>query len=778
MAVGFSNTNKPLNPRGQDASPKGYNRAALYSGKALDFDGVNDKVAIHDATDLWTGDFSVSWYGNLDATGNQFAFSSGIYHGGVQAGINFWYGGASNTNFSAHFPESDGTGQQGYNLTLAESYEYWHRIDLVFVSSSRLLSLYQNGILVDTATVASNVDAAYMPNGWEFGNSYGGAYPLNGKLTNLKAFNVALTAAQVADLYNNPEKVVPTGVDNTALKLWLPMMEGAGTTAYDGSPVGFTEDIVTGFTNGTTYPLDSFASSGDDITTAIKTSGFGGCVSNGHTYTNGQKVKVKFTYQKNSGDNLRVLFSNAVTGAGTAKSDVQNVSASGEFEHTFTMTADGVAYLQLGTGNASHSIDAVITDVYVSPNVSANHGTISGATYVNGIGAPVAQSAVIDWNKGSNIIPNIEVYGGSSISNTTGVSNDPAGRSYAVRLQKTDSGTPRYAQQSIGTTLDGNSTYVLSSFFKYDGHAFTSSLEFNNNSHWGGTAWVCPIIIASSGVTLGTPLNCTSNIVAYSNDWYRVDVTIVTGGSPGFTADYLIKMQGGSETTLLVAYAQVEKSSSVGAFVPTFGTAQPSEVLLPQGLTTGRDITGVNLFENVRKQGALNLDGNSWAEVHDNASLDVTTGLTLEAWCYPTEDGNASGRELIGKFISASAPYQCWALQYEADKFGFGVGATDNTWEVIGSTTGKTKENWYHVVATYDGATRKIYINGVQDASGAYTKTPQTTDENIAIGRWLGQAVGGTNTFFGPIAQPRIYNRALTASEVLQNYNSGKNTYK
>ena len=60
----------------------------------------------------------------------------------------------------------------------------------------------------------------------------------NGLLNNIRIFNTALTAAQVADLYNNPEKVVPTGVDNTALKLWLPMMEGAGTTAYDGSGNG------------------------------------------------------------------------------------------------------------------------------------------------------------------------------------------------------------------------------------------------------------------------------------------------------------------------------------------------------------------------------------------------------------------------------------------------------------------------------------------------------------------------------------------------------------
>ena len=46
MAVGFSNTNKPINPRGNDASPKAFNRAKLYSGKALSFDGVNDSIDI------------------------------------------------------------------------------------------------------------------------------------------------------------------------------------------------------------------------------------------------------------------------------------------------------------------------------------------------------------------------------------------------------------------------------------------------------------------------------------------------------------------------------------------------------------------------------------------------------------------------------------------------------------------------------------------------------------------------------------------------------------
>jgi hypothetical protein len=35
MATTTTTTNKPLNPRAQDLSPKGYNRANIFSGKAL-----------------------------------------------------------------------------------------------------------------------------------------------------------------------------------------------------------------------------------------------------------------------------------------------------------------------------------------------------------------------------------------------------------------------------------------------------------------------------------------------------------------------------------------------------------------------------------------------------------------------------------------------------------------------------------------------------------------------------------------------------------------------
>jgi hypothetical protein len=76
----------------------------------------------------------------------------------------------------------------------------------------------------------------------------------------------------------------------------------------------------------------------------------------------------------------------------------------------------------------------------------------------------------------------------------------------------------------------------------------------------------------------------------------------------------------------LIWGASITQSSSVQPYIPTLATAQTSPVLLPQGLTANKDITGVNAFESARNPYALNLDGASWGEVHDNASLDFGTG--------------------------------------------------------------------------------------------------------------------------------------------------------
>ena len=80
-----------------------------------------------------------------------------------------------------------------------------------------------------------------------------------------------------------------------------------------------------------------------------------------------------------------------------------------------------------------------------------------------------------------------------------------------------------------------------------------------------------------------------------------------------------------------------------------------------------------------------------------------------------------------------------------------------------------------HVVGVYDGSNVYIYINGsLSNSKTTVIASLKTSNDPLEIGRY--NYTSG-NELPGAIAQPRIYNRALTAEEVQRNYNAGKNTY-
>ena len=83
---------------------------------------------------------------------------------------------------------------------------------------------------------------------------------------------------------------------------------------------------------------------------------------------------------------------------------------------------------------------------------------------------------------------------------------------------------------------------------------------------------------------------------------------------------------------------------------------------------------------------------------------------------------------------------------------------------------------WYHIVCTWNPTifNAKVFVNGVEQASTINTLTNWTgTVGNFQIGNSPGE-----NYYFnGTIALSRVYNKTLTASEVLQNYNAIKTRY-
>src|SRR5207247_6816835 len=87
--------------------------------------------------------------------------------------------------------------------------------------------------------------------------------------------------------------------------------------------------------------------------------------------------------------------------------------------------------------------------------------------------------------------------------------------------------------------------------------------------------------------------------------------------------------------------------------------------------------------------------------------------------------------------------------------------------EVYG-TTALTANTWSHLAATYDGATIRLYVNGVQVASRAQTGAIATSTNPLQIG---GDSLYG-QYFAGRIDEVRLYNRALSAAQIQSDMNT------
>jgi hypothetical protein len=83
--------------------------------------------------------------------------------------------------------------------------------------------------------------------------------------------------------------------------------------------------------------------------------------------------------------------------------------------------------------------------------------------------------------------------------------------------------------------------------------------------------------------------------------------------------------------------------------------------------------------------------------------------------------------------------------------------------------------NWYQVVGTYSSGFKRLYINSVLVSADTRSGTIPT---DIVGGR-IGAYGGGAPSYFynGSLAICKVYNKALTAAEVLQNFNATKSRF-
>src|SRR5207244_12194908 len=98
---------------------------------------------------------------------------------------------------------------------------------------------------------------------------------------------------------------------------------------------------------------------------------------------------------------------------------------------------------------------------------------------------------------------------------------------------------------------------------------------------------------------------------------------------------------------------------------------------------------------------------------------------------------------------------------------GGGIIAAGTYAETFGTTILATN-TWTHLATTYDGATLRLFVNGVQVSSVAKTGTILTSTNPLQLG---GDSIYG-QFFQGLIDEVRVYNVALTAAQVQADMNT------
>jgi hypothetical protein len=190
---------------------------------------------------------------------------------------------------------------------------------------------------------------------------------------------------------------------------------------------------------------------------------------------------------------------------------------------------------------------------------------------------------------------------------------------------------------------------------------------------------------------------------------------------------------------------------------------------------TGANAGGYSGGFTLGTQGAVWNDANtaatfdgikSSAAVADSPSLRMSTGVSVELWVRRKTTGNF--QPLVGKPPNGQSKfenYSIWINSSNRPVAYFGNGTT------YVSVTGPALDtSWHHVVATYNNATARIYVDGALSASTSSTVQLTPTADPVNIAR---SASGSYNSNVD-LDEVAIYGSVLSASRISAHYGAAR----
>ena len=170
--------------------------------------------------------------------------------------------------------------------------------------------------------------------------------------------------------------------------------------------------------------------------------------------------------------------------------------------------------------------------------------------------------------------------------------------------------------------------------------------------------------------------------------------------------------------------------------------------------------------------GSFTFDG-----VNDFISFDTTLtfssgNLSSFAWVRLNDYSSPQNASIGFSPDSGSSGFRIYAVS--ATSFGVwtrtGVGAAVTS---ISTSNGIPLNEWVQIAFVLNGTNGKLYKNGTEVVSGTFTQPSALSNAPV----WISRYSGGGYYVDGESTACMLYDRALTAAEVLQNYNAQKSRF-
>ena len=748
MAATIQTILKPTRARGLDTSGNN-NHAQIYSGRALEFDGVTDYLHIGAETTFSTGACTISCWVNIA----NYASSIADHLVDSDATSSF-----SNVGFdtSGHLAVYDYGGGTWRDSTSILQKNTWYRVVYSY-DGSGTLTFYINGVADGTGVIDTSGDnddciVEYI------GMRHNNTRYFDGMMSDLQIWDAAWTAADAEYDYLNPEQLAlnrgGTSLTNSNLKLWYPMNDGhRGNQSYvlDASNTGIvTGDIITnGSMEGTWHTSDTLAESwnvtgsGGGLVVSQQTgvTGYAQGVLGGSTshlvqqtltHVSGVTYKLTVTGKRVSGSGTGYvrLLSDVI---GTSTNVISFTSS--EFEtksYIYTSQETGDSNLRLYVSDTSTVV--AFDDISIMPiNDKHNATTVfyGDEQITDQVNRDFSGSG--NWGNygSSSTAPSIS--GGKLVCVTDGDGGNEGAQLALSAVDGTGGAYPIVAGR----------TYRMSA--KLDNTAGKTTPDINFSL--GGKH--VNVIRTSDNDTTGT--------IDTTEQAYHADIT----ADDNSTAVLIYQTSADNDATTTFTIDDVsikEVGTSMG------WTDADQQLDIPQ--TALQSYNQLAWFDGT--QGVDNYIAFS------DGSSDLNfqaTDRTISFWFYPLEEDDENGYVMNKGTFGTGGDGSGWYIYYNSSTGALQYYTNQTGNNQPNNSIALTYGEWAHcaVVISDSGTDSTWYINGEAGTPKTNHFAPSSDTQNFN----LMNRAGATKACGGSINEVSIWNKTLTQSEINELYNNG-----